>query len=102
MRLIDADRLLQEKRMRFYYHLPNGDVAIPIIDIKHAPTVEQPRWIPVSERLPEDGERVLAITESGNQFVGFHTQFSGWHFEYVIHPTHWMPLPEPPKDGDRE
>lgn len=56
----------------------------------------KPRWIPVSERLPKDGERVLAITESGNQFVGFHTQFSGWHFEYVIHPTHCMPLPEPP------
>lgn len=57
------------------------------------------RWIPVSERLPEDGERALAITKSGNQFVGFHTQFSGWHFEHVIHPTHWMPLPEPPQEG---
>jgi hypothetical protein len=39
MRTIDADRLLEEKRMHTYYHLPNGDVAIPLIDIKNAPTV---------------------------------------------------------------
>lgn len=36
MRLIDADKLLDEKKMHLYYHLPNGDIAIPIIDIKHA------------------------------------------------------------------
>ena len=40
MRLIDADKLLDEKKMHLYYHLKNGDVAIPIIDIEHAPTVE--------------------------------------------------------------
>lgn len=40
MRLIDADKLLDEKKMHLYYHLPNGDVAIPIIDIEHAQTVE--------------------------------------------------------------
>ena len=46
MRPIDADRLLEEKRMHTYYHLPNGDVAIPIIDIKNAPTVDRPtgKW----------------------------------------------------------
>ena len=38
-RLIDADRLLSERRMHTYYHLNNGDIAIPIIDIKHAPKV---------------------------------------------------------------
>lgn len=41
MRLIDADRLLEPKRIEKYYHLKNGDVAIPLIDIKHAPTVEE-------------------------------------------------------------
>ena len=42
MRLIDADRLLEEKRKGTYYHLPNGDIAIPIIDIERAPTIAQP------------------------------------------------------------
>ena len=39
-RLIDANCLLTEKMKTKYYHLKNGDIAIPIIDIEHAPTVE--------------------------------------------------------------
>ena len=58
MRMIDADRLLSERMMSTYYHLPNGDTAIPIIDIEHAPTVSAPQWIPCSERLPNDLEAV--------------------------------------------
>jgi hypothetical protein len=38
-RLVDGDRLLSERMKRVYYHLPNGDTAIPIIDIEHAPTI---------------------------------------------------------------
>ena len=38
-RCVDADRLLSEQMKRKYYHLPNGDTAIPVIDIEHAPTV---------------------------------------------------------------
>lgn len=38
-RLIDADRLLTDRMKSKYYHLPNGDIAIPIIDIEHASTV---------------------------------------------------------------
>ena len=48
MRLIDADRLLEDKKIGKYYHLKNGDVAIPLIDIKHAPTIEERKkgkWI---------------------------------------------------------
>ena len=40
VRLIDADRLLSERMKSKYYHLPNGDIAIPIIDIERAPTIE--------------------------------------------------------------
>jgi len=38
-RLVDADRILSEQMKRKYYHLPNGDTAIPVIDVEHAPTV---------------------------------------------------------------
>ena len=41
MRLIDADRLLSDRMKSMYYHLPNGDIAIPIIDIEHAPTIKK-------------------------------------------------------------
>ena len=40
MRLIDADRLLTGRMKSKYYHLSNGDIAIPIIDIEHAPTID--------------------------------------------------------------
>ena len=43
MRAIDADRLLSERMKSKYYHLPNGDIAIPIIDIENAPTIEPER-----------------------------------------------------------
>ena len=50
MRLIDADRLLDRCK---FYHLPNGDLAVPIIDVQHAPTIEPERkrgeWIPCSD-----------------------------------------------------
>lgn len=38
-RLVDADRILSEQMKRKYYHLPNGDTAIPVIDVEHAPTI---------------------------------------------------------------
>ena len=42
MRLIDADMILKEKIKSKYYHLPNGDIAVPLIDIEHAPTITPP------------------------------------------------------------
>ena len=59
MRLIDADRLLDRCK---FYHLPNGDLAVPIIDVQHAPTIEPKRkkgeWIensPVTEKCDQCG-----------------------------------------------
>ena len=64
-----------------------------------------PRWIPVSERLPEDRQRVLAYLSqfmagdstdvcqaTFNADVGwFETQFGCYTA------SHWMPMPEPPE-----
>ena len=62
------------------------------------------RWIPVTERLPEQGERVLA-TDGG--FVGelYINSFGQWQRYNVNHHSllmaldilWWMPLPKPPK-----
>ena len=64
MCLIDKNRLLSERRKSTYYHLPNGDTAIPIIDIEHAPTVDAvPREIEQANKQAayvrgyEDGQK---------------------------------------------
>ena len=65
---------------------------------------EERRWIPVTERLPEPGERVLA-TDGG--FVGeFYVNSRGQWQRYNVNDHSllmaldilwWMPIPEPPK-----
>ena len=58
MRAIDADRLLTNRMKSKYYHLPNGDIAIPIIDIENAPTIEP-------DILP-DGTLMIEVLELDN------------------------------------
>ena len=66
---------------------------------------EQPRWISVTERLPTEGERVLAATEgvfSGEAYLsceGVWMRSYGvvWVSLADIPVTHWMPLPDAPE-----
>lgn len=69
-----------------------------------------PRWIPITERLPEYGVRVLAADMyEGNDETGIWTREEypddadgcwiderGW-WHAIDEVTHWMPLPEPPE-----
>jgi len=59
------------------------------------------RWIPVSERLPEDGEFVLAWDDEIIEVLEYKNTFGGASFlniaDTTVYPTHWMPLPEPPE-----
>ena len=79
--------------------------------------MDEMKWIPVTERLPKgaDGkslcEVVIAYLNNGEVYpqvcvgwlnidrwylvVGDDDYYTIWGFEAV---THWMPLPEPPKE----
>lgn len=57
-------------------------------------------WILVTERLPEEHQPVLFCRKGGNVDAGCRIE-SGWWKSYGIKVksvTHWMPLPEPPKE----
>lgn len=70
-------------------------------------------WISIKDKWPNEGERVLFYCDEREQFAGrFHVgkftpfvykdgespfpEFSMPGFGGIL-PTHWMPLPEPPK-----
>ncbi|EMS1124405.1 DUF551 domain-containing protein [Klebsiella aerogenes] len=62
-------------------------------------------WIPVSERLPEEGGRYWCYVEEQNSLGKSHYQWNcSWNGEIwggaMMHGrvTHWMPLPNPPKE----
>jgi hypothetical protein len=79
---------------------------------------EERRWIPVSERLPIGGDDSGAICENVCLLMDDGTVSCGWmngitkkvyylnaRDDVVIKApitrvTHWMPLPQPPKEGE--
>lgn len=82
--------------------------------------VQQMRWIPVKERLPEpntgDGYWVAKKGPRGNTMMKL-AQYSDygmamsidavtditwrdWDFSKITDVTHWMPLPKPPKEDN--
>lgn len=57
-----------------------------------------PQWIPVSERLPEQGQEVIVASYRMIKPVVFTTIFWNKEHDNWYGITHWMPLPKPPKE----
>ena len=66
----------------------------------------KPEWIPVTERLPELHTKVLCCGVKGGRFIA---ELGTWGYEKHLYwdkkngrgcpeVTHWMPLPEAPKE----
>jgi hypothetical protein len=77
----------------------------------------KPKWIPVTERLPEKRGRYLVVTQikyvwqSEYRYFTDIAEYDPYGDGYIdgcwdipddwdddIHVSHWMPLPEPPKE----
>lgn len=101
-RLIDADVLLgQMKHRRDYVGRPSDPVCL----VEDAPTVGG--WVSVKDRLPEDAKDVLInivglMPKIGCYLsTGWFEAVLGYEYESGYKVTHWMPLPEPPKEDEK-
>lgn len=104
MRKIDADAL--QKAMEFVTNDPTCPMHIAanidqIIDCE--PTVDD--WIRCSEKMPEDSISVLLYGNRIGIVKGFFTSYKDYYIADSGNTavrknavTHWMPLPELPKE----
>lgn len=114
MRAIDADNVLlritseKEDNWKSCKGKPNEyDIGVNNgLTLAHAivlgtPTIELPRWIPVTERLPTEED---ANNDGFVLALNGHKIYNLWHKDdFEEHPdwfVRWMPLPDAPKDGE--
>ena len=64
-------------------------------------------WIPVTERLPELHTKVMCCGVKGGRFIAELSEWGNGILYWTKRDgkgcptvTHWMPLPEPPKEGE--
>ena len=75
------------------------------IDIIQQLEAKVPRWISVEERLPEPDVFVLVgYKRYDHVFEGCYLEDEKYwcdrEYSYIAPPSHWMPLPEPPKEPE--
>jgi hypothetical protein len=120
MRLIDADALFPGKLLVVNLKNPMETAKDLLNRINTAPTIDAApvmRWISVTEQLPVAGRHVLIYRANGRVSIGHMLlleaglDMNNWYKDGVakfhdvtsyrlVGVTHWMPLPEPPKEGE--
>ena len=70
-----------------------------------------PRWISVNDELPPTSDKddksddYLTVDSDGDKNVGYYNKMDELWFScdgYILDVTHWMPLPQAPKEGGKE
>lgn len=67
--------------------------------------VQQMRWIPVEERLPMPYENPVLVYDNSGVGMAWYSLKMGWVYRTglgCVDITHWMPLPQPPKEASHD
>lgn len=104
MRALDDMDVVGQEREKVSYGL--GLIESCAYDIADLPSAQpEPRWIPVTERLPEEYTRVIGYM-AWKAMTTIEYQHGRWYSIDHLEPlpdeavSHWMPLPQPPKEVD--
>ena len=90
--MMDRDDTIGEYRIPYKFKREIADHLMA-----NGVTVQE--WIPVTERLPDKLMKCLVHTKRGEYYGYDITCYNqGFYLQYA-NVTHWMPLPEPPKEG---
>ena len=77
------------------------DETIRLLEAELARLRDATRWRSVRQEYPETGKHVFVASKpEGWMCKGFRNATGKWWYfddTLAIHPTHWQPLPEPPK-----
>ncbi len=78
--------------------IPEGRMVCPRCEAKP----DKGGWISVKDRLPEDGKLVITFKNGLYELAVYEARRHGWisgsWFWSMATVSHWMPLPEPPKE----
>ena len=107
--LISRQAAIDALHMHLMYRMGTDSNKKRLDDwINGLPSVQpEQRWIPCSERMPEDRVNVLVCRTNGDEFIAHHFETG---FVTILEPflleddtvAAWMPLPEPYKDGEQD
>ena len=106
LRLIDAAKMSDALAVLLPHSEGNATAKLYKEAADAIEELSKPKWIPVTERLPDAGERVLCYCRANiYEVMKMRTDGAWVHNDKVYDSaymsgfvTHWMPLPEPPKE----
>lgn len=90
--------ILESAESAIYWNSEDKGFIQKITDHLLSNGVTFQNWIPVTERLPEHGQEVIVYSGNILKPTVFAYQFWNPKYDSWKHITHWMPLPEPPKE----
>ncbi len=85
--------------------MESKDAAMMLLQgISQALNTSRNRWIRVEDELPDKNVPVLVWEKQGFAYIDRLEAECAWQIASTHHAiiTHWMPLPEPPKEDDNE